>query len=88
MFEKFLTAQVDWENVKIPKHAILWFYSNADVNYMDGLVDGVIKIFPYKSYTSMSRNISVFAFLYLSCSAKPWTVEVCTRPNEDALLAF
>ena len=27
------------------------FYNNADVNSMEGLVDSVIKIFPYKSYT-------------------------------------
>ena len=29
----------------LKNHAILWFYNNADVNSMDGLVDSVIKIF-------------------------------------------
>ena len=46
------------------------------------------KIFPYKSYTSVSSNISFFVFRYLSCSGKFLAVEVCTRPHEDALLAF
>ena len=29
----------------LKNHAILWFYNNADVNSMDGLVDSVIRIF-------------------------------------------
>ena len=46
------------------------------------------KFFAYKSYTSMSSNISFFTFLYLSCSGKLLAVEVCTRPYKDALLVF
>ena len=55
---------------------------------MDSVVDSAIKIFPYKSYTSMSSNISFFAFLYLSCSGKRLAVEFCTKPYEGPLLAF
>ena len=46
------------------------------------------KLLPCKSYTSTSSNISFFTFLYLSYRGKLLAVEVCTRPHEDALLAF